>query len=74
MSSILIKLSQSHPLDDDAVENSMDVTAVRKRIGSQLKQTFSIHYLAEVGVSAMGFPVSILAPTFPAFHSLASLS
>ena len=54
---------------DDVVESIIDVTAVRKRIGSQLKPTFSIDYLAEVGVSAMGFPVSILALSFPPFLS-----
>ena len=43
---------------DDVMPAAVDVAAVKARIGAQLKDTFSIDYLAEVGVSAMGFPVS----------------
>ena len=39
-------------------EEGIDVPALKRRLGSQLKDTFSMEYLAEVGVSAMGFPVS----------------
>ena len=41
--------------------SEVDVSAIKARIRVQLKDTFSIDYLAEVGVSAMGFPVSILS-------------
>ena len=51
-------------LAGDAVDSNIDVTAVKRRIGSQLKNTFSIDYLAEVGVSEMGFPVSLIFPSF----------
>ena len=44
---------------DHAMPAAVDVAAVKARIGVQLKDSFSIDYLAEVGVSAMGFPVSI---------------
>ena len=47
---------------DDGINAVVDVEAVKARIGAQLKNTFSIDYLAGVGVSAMGFPVSILSP------------
>lgn len=57
------------PSANNAVESTIDVFAVKKRIGSQLKETFSVDYLAEVGVSAMGFPVRISAPSFPTFAS-----
>ena len=43
---------------DIAMPAAVDFAAVKARIGAQLKTTFSIDYLAEVGVSAMGFPVS----------------
>ena len=39
----------------------VDVPAIKARIRVQLKNTFSIDHLAEVGVSAMGFPVSIVS-------------
>lgn len=41
----------------------VDIAAVKARIGARLKDTFSIDYLAGVGVSAMGFPVSISSST-----------
>ena len=43
---------------DDKIDAAVDVAAVKAQIGVQLKDTFSIDYLAGVGVSAMGFPVS----------------
>ena len=43
---------------DNAMPTAVDVAAVKARIGAQLKDSFSIDYLAEVGVSAMGFYVS----------------
>ena len=43
---------------NNAMPVAVDVAAVKARIGAQLKDNFSIDYLAEVGVSAMGFPVS----------------
>ena len=39
----------------------VDVPAIKARIRVQLKNRFSIDYLAELGVSAMGFPVSTLS-------------
>ena len=38
---------------------AMDVDATQARIGTRLNDSFSIDYLAGVGVSAMGFPVRI---------------
>ena len=49
------------PSADDAMDSNIDVTAIKRRVGSQLKNTFSIDYLAEVGVSEMGFPVCLLS-------------
>ena len=46
---------------DDIVGSSIEVSAVQTRIRSQIKDNFSIDYLAEVGVSEMGFPVSALS-------------
>ena len=46
-------------VEDGGLE--VDVPAIKARIRVQLKNTFSIDYLAEVGVSAMGFPVSSLS-------------
>ncbi len=50
--------------DDEGLSEDevVDVAAAKARIGDKLKDTFSIDYLAGVGVSAMGFPVSI--PSF----------
>lgn len=53
----------------DQVDTRLDLAAVKARIGTQLKDTFSIDYLAGVGVSAMGFPVSI-----PFFACMAPVS
>lgn len=41
------------------VELAIDIAAVKARIGSQLKDNFSIDYLSGVGVSAMGFPWAV---------------
>ena len=43
----------------DGKDDLIDVAAVKARIGSQLKDSFSIDYLSGVGVSAMGFPWSV---------------
>ena len=43
----------------DNVKCSVDVAAVKARIGSKLKNSFSIDYLSGVGVSAMGFPWAV---------------
>ena len=48
---------------DDEVTTAVDIAAIKARIGARLKDTFSIDYLAGVGVSAMGFPVSISSST-----------
>ncbi|KAF2181440.1 hypothetical protein K469DRAFT_671593 [Zopfia rhizophila CBS 207.26] len=37
----------------------IDIAAVRTRIGARLKDDFSIQYLDQVGVSAMGFPWAV---------------
>ena len=37
----------------------VDVEAIKARIGTMMKNTFSIDYLADVGVSAMGFPWAV---------------
>lgn len=39
---------------------SIDVAAITARIGQELKPTFSVDYLAGVGVPDMGFPWSVL--------------
>ncbi|QDS76697.1 putative PKS-like protein biosynthetic cluster [Venturia effusa] len=39
-----------------SIAEPLDVPAIQTRIGSILKKTFSIDYLARVGVSDMGFP------------------
>lgn len=46
---------------DDGGDAVVNVAEVKARIGAQLKDTFSIDYLAGVGVSAMGFPVSVFS-------------
>ena len=51
----------------------VDVSAIKARIKVQLKNTFSIDYLAEVGVSAMGFPVSTFFCTYSACSSYSIL-
>ncbi|KAL9047331.1 MAG: hypothetical protein Q9214_000058 [Letrouitia sp. 1 TL-2023] len=43
----------------DAMETTTDIAAIKAGIGSQLNNTFSIDYLAGVGVSAMGFPWAV---------------
>ena len=48
---------------NEEVNAAVDIAAVKARIGARLKDTFSIDYLACVGVSAMGFPVSISSST-----------
>ena len=48
---------------NNEVNAIVDIAAVKARIGARLKDTFSIDYLAGVGVSAMGFPVSISSST-----------
>ena len=40
-------------------DGAMDVDATKARIGTRLNDSFSIDYLAGVGVSAMGFPVRV---------------
>ncbi|KAL8792097.1 MAG: hypothetical protein Q9195_005272 [Heterodermia aff. obscurata] len=42
-----------------ANDDTMDIAAVKARIGARLKDSFSIDYLAGVGVSAMGFPWAV---------------
>lgn len=37
----------------------IDVARIKSRIGTELKPSFSIDYLADVGVSAMGFPWAV---------------
>lgn len=37
----------------------IDVACIKSRIGTELKPSFSIDYLADVGVSAMGFPWAV---------------
>ena len=44
---------------NDEVNAAVDIAAIKGRIGARLKDTFSIDYLAGVGVSAMGSPVCI---------------
>ena len=51
----------------NAMPAAVDVAAVKARIGVQLKDSFSIDYLAEVGVSAMGFPVSVSSSSCPQY-------
>ncbi|KAL8747978.1 MAG: hypothetical protein Q9190_000190 [Brigantiaea leucoxantha] len=43
----------------DETDTAADITAIKANIRSQLKDTFSIDYLAGVGVSAMGFPWAV---------------
>ncbi|KAI4126609.1 MAG: hypothetical protein LQ338_003659 [Usnochroma carphineum] len=43
----------------DEMEIATDIVAIKAGIGSQLKDTFSVDYLASVGVSAMGFPWAV---------------
>ena len=45
-------------LEKDEIE-SIDITAVKARIGTRFKNSFSIDYLDGVGVSAMGFPWAV---------------
>lgn len=44
---------------DEERGSVVDVAAVKARIGSQLKDDFSMNYLSDVGVSAMGFPWAV---------------
>ncbi len=44
----------------DGVKTPVDIPVIRTRIGSQLKDSFSIDYLNGVGVSAMGFPWAVV--------------
>ncbi|EAW11667.1 type I polyketide synthase [Aspergillus clavatus NRRL 1] len=37
----------------------IDIAAVKKRLGTRIRDDFSINYLDQVGVSAMGFPWAI---------------
>ena len=50
---------KARPSANDEAIAAVDINAVQTRIGARLKDTFSTDYLAEVGVSAMGFPVCI---------------
>ena len=50
---------------DEWVDAAVDIEGVKARlVGARLKDTFSIDYLAGVGVSAMGFPVSVFSFSF----------
>lgn len=44
---------------DSNIPTSIEVEAIKKRIGSMLPSNFSIDYLDKVGVSAMGFPWAV---------------
>lgn len=55
---------------NNEVNAIVDIAAVKARIGARLKDTFSIDYLAGVGVSAMGFPVSISSSTSMSYPHL----
>ena len=48
-------------VSDDANDSvpQLDIPSIRVRIGTRLKDNFSIDYLDKVGVSAMGFPWQI---------------
>ena len=61
------------PANDD-IKRKMDIAAVKARIGARQKDTFSIDYLAGVGVSAMGFPVSIYILLSPSITSVFNLN
>ena len=50
--------SEDLPYVED-MDTSIDVEAIKARIGTQLKNSFSIDYLSDVGVSAMGFPWAV---------------
>lgn len=58
-------IDKSFLSEDDEKDAAVDVKTVKARIGAQLKDTFSIDYLAGVGVSAMGFPVSFFSFSQP---------
>ena len=60
--------------DDKArlsANDTVDIEAIKTRAGTRLKDSFSIDYLAGVGVSAMGFPVCI---NFLCIHCLHRVS
>ncbi|THC91851.1 hypothetical protein EYZ11_008699 [Aspergillus tanneri] len=40
-------------------EDRIDITAVKQRLGTRIRDDFSINYLDQVGVSAMGFPWAV---------------
>lgn len=42
--------------DEQPTTQNIDIEAVKSRINNKLEDSFSIDYLASVGVSAMGFP------------------
>ena len=44
---------------EEVTSTAVDIPATKARIGSQLKNSFSIDYLSDVGVSAMGFPWTV---------------
>lgn len=46
-------------LEDAAGGGRIDIEAVRSRAGTKLADNFSINYLDQVGVSAMGFPWAV---------------
>ena len=51
-------VDEEGPLEEDA-DKSIDVAAIKARIGTRFKNSFSIDYLDGVGVSAMGFPWAV---------------
>ncbi|MCJ1266045.1 hypothetical protein MMC22_005927 [Lobaria immixta] len=46
--------------DEQDEDLFVDIAAISTSIGTRLKDTFSIDYLADVGVSAMGFPWAVM--------------
>ena len=48
------------PAYDLAQHEKIDIAAIKKRVTTRLSESFSIDYLAEVGVSEMGFPWKVL--------------
>ena len=50
----------THPAQNIADHGEVDIAAIKRRVTTRLSDTFSIDYLANVGVSEMGFPWKVL--------------
>ncbi len=52
--------AQAVPLDEFSAAGKVDMAGIRERLDKRLDNSFSVDYLAKVGVSEMGFPWKVL--------------